>query len=390
MNDQLKIKIKRFIPNVPFVRSYLNQNKLKRLRGRFLPPEDVLRGEQDPAQKAELVRAFAEKKPTYTASINEQIETYFDHEPQLRARPDVDSLRTDILFNAFAYGFAPDEYFFYYIEGKTPEEKREYISDQERYLLTYAMNDVVDIQIFYDKFRTYEKLKPYFQREAVGIEHPEDYPVFRQFIERHPVFVRKSVAASRGHGVSRVDSTGQDPEALFNSLIAMGKQMLEELVVQSDEMMRFNPSSVNTVRCPTFRTVRGIELAPCRFRVGQNGAFVDNAGSGGILAGVDVKTGVVNTNGRDEYCREYVTHPQSGLTFMGFQIPEWDLLVQTVTEMAETMPNMGYISWDMAHTDHGWVIIEANGAGQFIGSQIVAQRGLKKQIAAQLEGVYSF
>jgi hypothetical protein len=155
-------------------------------------------------------------------------------------------------------------------------------------------------------------------------------------------------------------------------------------------MARFNPSSVNTVRCPTFRTVRGIELAPCRFRVGQAGSFVDNAGSGGILAGVDPKTGVVFTTGRDEYCHEYVTHPQSGLRFEGFRLPDWEELVASVKEMHELFPNMGYISWDMAHTDRGWVIIEANGSGQFIGTQIVEQKGKKRDIAKQLEGVYSF
>ena len=83
-------------------------------------------------------------------------------------------------------------------------------------------------------------------------------------------------------------------------------------------------------------------------------------------------------------------HPQSGLRFVGFQLPDWNGLVSTVKEMHNLFPNMGYISWDMAHTDHGWVIIEANGSGQFIGTQIVEQRGNKRDIARQLEGVYSF
>lgn len=390
MKDRTKVIIKRLIPNIPFIRNYLKQNKLKRLNGKLLPEKLISAGEADVDKRHEIVREYSEKWQKYTADLNEQIDEYFAHKPELLLRQDIDDLRIDVLFNAYAYGFEPDEFFFYCIEGKTREEKWEYISDLEKYILTYSLNDICDIEIFYDKARTYEKLKKYFKRDAISIEHASEYVKFLRFIKKHPVFVRKSVGMGRGKGVSRIDSRGKDPKELFTAMIGMGKQILEELVVQSAEMSQFNPSSVNTVRCPTFRTVRGIELAPCRFRIGQGGSFVDNAGSGGILAGIDPKTGIVFTTGRDEYCNEYVTHPQSGLPFKGFQLPDWEKLIATVTEMHELFPNMGYISWDMAHTDQGWVIIEANGSGQFIGTQIVEQRGNKRDIAKQLEGVYSF
>ena len=390
MKDSTKVKIKKLIPNIPVVRKRFNENKLKRLRAKLLPEKDIVAGESNAGKKREIVQQYSEKWSKYTAILNKQLDEYFAHEPALMQRPDVEDLRVDVLFNAYAYGFEPDEYFFYYIEGKTREEKEEYISDLEKDILTYALNDVIDIEIFYDKARTYEKLKKYFKRDAISIERTADYKRFLRFIKKHPVFVRKSVGMGRGKGVSKVDSRGKDKKALFESLIKMGKQILEELVVQSPEMAKFNPTSVNTVRCPTFRTVRGIELAPCRFRIGQGGSFVDNAGSGGILAGIDPKTGIVFTSGRDEYCNEYITHPQTGLRFEGFQVPKWEELIAVVTEMHELFPNMGYISWDMALTDKGWVLIEANGSGQFIGTQIVEQKGKKRDIAKMLEGVYSF
>lgn len=390
MKDSTKVKIKKLIPNIPVVRKRFNENKLKRLRAKLLPETDIVAGESDIKKRKEIVKRYSEKWKSYTAVLNKQLDEYFDHEPALLKRSDVEDLRMDVLFNAYAYGFEPDEYFFYYIEGKTREEKEEYISDLEKDILTYAMNDVIDIEVFYDKARTYEKLKKFFKREAISIERSSDYKKFLKFIRKHPTFVRKSVGMGRGKGVSKVESRGRDPKELFESLIKMGKQILEDLVVQSPEMAQFNASSVNTVRCPTFRTIRGIELGPCRFRIGQGGSFVDNAGSGGILAGIDPKTGKVFTTGRDEYCNEYITHPQTGLSFEGFQIPKWEQLISVVTEMHELFPNMGYISWDMALTDKGWVLIEANGSGQFIGTQIVEQKGKKKDIARMLEGVYSF
>ena len=389
MDKALKVKIKRLIPNIGFVRRTLTRNKLKRLKSRFLPEEEIVAGEASREARREIVARYSKKWSGYTKEINEKLERYLNHEPSLRELPDAENLRTDVFFNAFAYGFEPAEYFYYYLKDKTRAEKMEYISDLEHFVLAYTLNDVVDIEQLYDKYRTYKVLKPYFKREAVCIENQRDYDKFLSFITEHPVFVLKSVGAARGYGVSRVDSHGQKPEALFASLITQGKQILEELVIQSDEMSNFHSSSVNTVRCPTVRTVRGIEIGPCFFRAGQGGSFVDNAGSGGILANVDLKTGVLYTNGWDEFCNEYITHPQSGMTIKGFQLPEWDRLIETVKEMAMCLPSLGYIGWDMAHTDQGWVVIEANAAGQFV-SQIADQRGIKRDIEEQLKGVFSF
>ncbi len=389
MKDKTKAKIKRFIPNIPVVRRYFTNSKLRRLRAKLLPESMIKAGETDAGKRREIVLAWSEKWPKYTAILKKQLDDYFVHKPELLHRPDADDLRMDALFNACAYGFEPDEYFYYHLEGKTESEKREYVSDLEKEILTYTLNDVIDIEVFMDKSRTYQKLKPYFKREAVSIEHPRDYQRFLRFIKKHPSFVRKSIGMGRGNGVSKIESVGQDPKELFQYLIGMGKQLLEELVIQAPVVAQFSSASVNTVRCPTFRTARGIELGPCFFRVGQGTSFVDNAGAGGILTNVNPENGILDTNGWDEYCNEYVIHPQSGMAFKGFQLPEWEQLKATVTEMAEIFPNMGYISWDMAYTEHGWVIIEANGAGQLV-SQIAKQRGIKRDIEKQLEGVFSF
>ena len=389
MKNATKLKIKKMIPNIRFIRKAMRRSKLKRLRGKLLPEAEVAAGESSQEAKREIVARYSEKLSGYTKELKDELERYFDHKPALRERDDLESLRIDVLFNAFAYGFEPDEYFYYQVENKTSEEKREYITDLEHFIFAFSLNDIVDIEILNDKYRTYEAFKPYFKRDGVSIETQKDFAGFCAFIEKHPVFVRKSVSAARGLGVSKIDSRGQDPEELFASMIAEGKQLLEELVVQSDEMMRYNSSSVNTVRCPTLRTARGLEIGPCFFRAGQGGSFVDNAGSGGILASVDPNTGVLYTNGWDEFCNEYIVHPQSGVTIKGFQLPDWDLLRKTVMEMAALRPSLGYISWDMAHTNQGWVLIEANSAGQFV-TQISDQRGIKRDLLEQMKGVFSF
>lgn len=185
----------------------------------------------------------------------------------------MEELRTDVLFSCFAYGFAPDEYFAFRLEGRTLEERKSFMSDQERYLMVYQMNDVIDMDVFLDKYRTYEKYAKYYKREAICVERQKDKKAFLEFVERHPVFVQKNVALSKGDSVTLVDirDVGLNPGEYFDSILLEGKHIAEERVIQSDAMARLNSSSVNTVRCMTFLDKGTVQIGPCFLKVGQGG-----------------------------------------------------------------------------------------------------------------------
>ena len=96
--------------------------------------------------------------------------------------------------------------------------------------------------------------------------------------------------------------------------------------------------------------------------------------------GIEVDTGILRTDGFDEYLMRYPAHPESHLTFKGYQLPQWDQMLAICKEMSAKEPNVRYIGWDMAHTPDGWVVVEGNGGGQMIGPQIVWERGIKAEI----------
>ena len=60
---------------------------------------------------------------------------------------------------------------------------------------------------------------------------------------------------------------------------------------------------------------------------------------------------------------------------IGLQIPHWDKILTTVQEAGKLLPNMRYIGWDIAVTEEGCEIIEAN-YGQ--GSNGMQQDGVGK------------
>ncbi len=154
--------------------------------------------------------------------------------------------------------------------------------------------------------------------------------------------------------------------------------VVEEAIKQDDEMAKWNSSSVNTVRVPALLTKKGFFIMTPYFRTGRVGCVVDNAGAGGIFANVDTESGKICTNGIDERGLTYKSHPDSGLAFVGWQVPRWDELLKLVEEIHRTtMSDHIYIGWDFALTTQGWCLIEGNW-GQFV-NQYADKKGRKEE-----------
>lgn len=49
-------------------------------------------------------------------------------------------------------------------------------------------------------------------------------------------------------------------------------------------------------------------------------------------------------------------------------------------ELADVLPDNHYTGWDLALTDNGWVLQEANDRGTFILFQITEKKGFKQEI----------
>ena len=98
----------------------------------------------------------------------------------------------------------------------------------------------------------------------------------------------------------------------------------------------------------------------------------------------------MNTDGYDEFGDTFEEHPDTHVRFKGYQIPDWEGLREICIQGAEENPDMGYLSWDMAHTEEGWKAIEVNEVGQFVGAQLITGHGLKNELAAYQRAMRKF
>ncbi len=287
------------------------------------------------------------------------------------------------MFNMYRrYGYSFDEYMGFRFYKRKRADRLAFVADWEHYNFADAMNDPKNDRIFDNKYLTYQKFMPYYKREVILAESEEDKDIFEDFRSRHASYVVKPVKAAMGEGFRMVE---EGEEATFEELMQTyeGSFLAEELIIQDPRLAAFHPQSVNTLRIPTIRFDDETIVLHPRIRIGQHGARVDNAGAGGFLCNVDLETGRI-LSAADKAGSVVEVHPDTGVQIVGVTVPRWDEAIAMVKELADVVPGSRYISWDLALTKDGWLMVEGNRRGQF-GWQYSQQKGGRPEIEGYLE-----
>ena len=74
---------------------------------------------------------------------------------------------------------------------------------------------------------------------------------------------------------------------------------------------------------------------------------------------------------------EVAFHPDTGAKIAGFKFPYWDEMLATVIAGAKVFDNLYTLGWDVALTEDGPVLLEANWRYDSDGLQLVLDMGLK-------------
>ncbi len=293
---------------------------------------------------------------------------------------------TDMVNTYARYGFGFDEYLCLRFAEKSKKERLQFVADWEHLGYACALNSHKNDDFFDNKWETYGKFKAFYGREVLLFENENQFEQFNEFVLSHSKFIIKPLALSCGRGIQIVKS--EDYKWTKEKFVSMlteykGKFIIEELIVQVDEIAKLHPASVNTVRVPTIRLDDETIIVTPFFRVGQNGKHVDNGGAGGIICTVNTETGCVFA-AADENGNTFTSHPQTQEQLIGFQLPRWDEAKNFVKELAKIVPSNRYTGWDLALTDSGWILVEANRRGQFLW-QIPSQIGFRNEINSILK-----
>ena len=326
--------------------------------------------------------AFA-RKPVFARKYRQDI---LDAIAEAGKQP-TEFLYNDLLDKYSRYQIDLYEYFYFGMQHRTESELREYIGNREKTALTQRMNDPSLKHIFDNKAETYELFQKFYKREMVlvRIDNAEDRAAFAAFVERHEEFVVKPIDLYFGVGVRKVVRDGKTADELYDEIVKerIFGFVAEELIVQHEATAHFHPQSLNTVRFPTIRQDDGVKLWYPFLRMGKGESFVDNISSGGVAALIDPETGVL-VKAASHYMRDVQEHPDTHAPIPGYRLPLWDEAVAMVKELAQVVPEMRYVGWDLALSDKGWVLVEGNAAAQMSTQQCLSGHGYRSEFMQEL------
>ena len=302
-------------------------------------------------------------------------------------------LRTDMIWSLFCYGAYFSEYFLFGFEGKPRAYRNSFITEANRMHYYPLMNDPRNTDLLENKYRAYLLFRELYGREMLYVRRgaqagEEELRTLTGFAARHENYIVKPVYAAFGRGVHSDSLTRYASAAAAFAAYAEKGAVLEERILQDPRMAAIHPASVNTLRIPTVilsgrSGTPELRLFHPSLRTGRGGSLTDNFSAGGISALIDPDSGLVFTDGADKRGGRWERHPDSGIRFRGFQIPEWDRAVALVRRAALSVPGNHYCGWDLAlSADCGWCIVEANSTAQMGAMQIVTRTGRRAELEA--------
>lgn len=180
-------------------------------------------------------------------------------------------------------------------------------------------------------------------------------------------FVIKPVSESaQGDGVKVISlSEVKNKQEFLNYLKENIKfeSLIEKKIIQNEKISFIYPDSVNTIRIDTLKKVSGeIMIGHAVLRVGRNGRKIDNwsGEQGGIIIPIDLNTGKLKDVGFDYFFKKYNKHPNTEVIFKNYEMPYFEEIVELVKRAALVFPKTKSLGWDVAITQNGPMIIEAN------------------------------
>lgn len=315
-----------------------------------------------------------------------RIENYLKNIPEELKKSERKRVIADCLYARQHTAFSTLEYFMHDFPHKTHEQWLEYLSNHAAFTIFKRMNKNNPYHTA-DKYLVYCDFKQFFGRDACKGTEIFDKDTFFSFVKEKKTVLLKPLCGSLGDDVVKFRESDLQKKMVFEELLKKYPEgfIAEELIKQSEEMAKFNPTSVNTLRITTVRMDDKV-YSEAFLRVGKMFSLVDNVAKGGMVCSLNQQTGEI-TQVTDEAGNVYLVHPDTGYKLVGNFVPRLGEAIEMAEKMANHIPNYRYMGWDLALTDNGWVLVELNAKANTYCIQLTMGRGIRKDFERFFEKI---
>lgn len=187
----------------------------------------------------------------------------------------------------------------------------------------------------------------------------------RIMLEAKKFVIKIACNSGGGSGIKKIILNGkpEDIKVIENLMDEYRKDFIvQELIEQHEEMAKFNPDSVNSIRVLSLNINDNFSILSSFIRMGKKGSFIDNLSGpeGSILVGLK-NNGELHEFGIDKkYRKLYESH--TGIQFKGSKIHNFEEIKSLICKLhKEKFPFANLIGWDISiDKNNKPIVIEIN------------------------------
>lgn len=276
------------------------------------------------------------------------------------------------------HGYVPDQYALYDLKHNDMNDylsefdwyKSRKINGREAYILNHKAicSQMLSQYVQVPKVLCLKKKTAIVSDRGLFLA-PDD---LLRLLKKEGKTIYKPLDAGKGKNIFTIEFRGDaclingresDADELIKKLNREKGWFISAYIEQSQYLKDIFPDSANTLRLITVRNEdrNAVELLFAIQRFGRKNTIpVDNASQGGLVAKIDLSSGVMSEARTLHSLDVFYCHPDSGAKICGMKIPHWDELKAQIVALAEKFIYLDFIAWDVLQTDNGFYIIEAN------------------------------
>ncbi|MBS7020665.1 MAG: hypothetical protein KH135_02180 [Firmicutes bacterium] len=257
------------------------------------------------------------------------------------------------------YGCSYEEYYFYRFDELSEEEKDTIITKDKNQIFIDHFNAKAKASVWHEKKDLYKNFNTSLKREFLYLTG-DNLEMFQKYAKSHQEMIAKTNEHLSRTQIRKVVLTEHmKADKVYEGLMEKNLTILDEVIIQHPKMKELYPKSVNTIEFITLKNKGKVHITSAILKIGH-GTIVDNVYYGGMLAKIDLKTGIVMTKAVDYRDHLYTTHPSSKTKIVDFEIPCFQAAKEFVLNLALKTNDASYISWNIAITEDGPVFVDAS------------------------------
>ena len=282
-------------------------------------------------------------------------------------------------FKLYKKGFRSDSYVKYQLDKNNIDD---YLSELDRWKSRDINQDYNiifdDKELFYYVFKDYIKTPKIIGKITRGnfIDESGQVLDFNKFItllkkSENGLFFR----VNKSGGGSEIFLIKYSDKKFLMNYKTIKKNELEKFFMNKNDYLITevvkNASYSSKIYSKTVNTLRIViakkkdsddfQVVAAAHRFGSDESIPgDNLSRGGVVAEVNIKTGIIGKATTSKITEFFNNHPDTGEKIKGVKIKNYDKIVEELIKLSQRFSFINFIAWDIVVQDNGFVIIEGN------------------------------